>query len=74
MLDLSQEGFLWLHSKQQQVQSLHWAIQDKAERGETLFCCYLDLGNAFNSVDHKALWRWLLELNVPDIIIIMLVF
>jgi hypothetical protein len=23
--------------------------------------------NAFNSVDHAALWRWLKELNVPDI-------
>ncbi len=23
--------------------------------------------NAFNSVDHAALWRWLRELNVPDI-------
>ncbi len=28
---------------------------------------YLDFANAFNSVDHEALWRWLRELNVPDI-------
>jgi hypothetical protein len=27
----------------------------------------LDFANAFNSVDHAALWRWLKELNVPDI-------
>ena len=46
---------------------LHWAIQDSAERRETLFCCYLDFENAFNSPDHAALWRWLQELNVPDI-------
>jgi ribonuclease HI len=67
LLDPSQEGFRRLHSTQRQVQSLHWAIQDAAERGETLFCCYLDFANAFNSVDHAALWRWLRELNVPDI-------
>jgi hypothetical protein len=57
LLDPSQEGFRRLHSTQLQVQSLHWAIQDAAERGETLFCCYLDFANAFNSVDHAALWR-----------------
>ena len=67
LLDPSQEGFRRLHSTQRQVQSLHWAIQDAAERRETLFCCYLDFENAFNSPDHAALWRWLKELNVPDI-------
>jgi len=67
LLDSSQEGFRRLHSTQRQVQSLHWAIQDAAERRELLFCCYLDFENAFNSVDHEALWRWLKELNVPDI-------
>jgi hypothetical protein len=63
----SQEGFHRLHSTQRQVQSLHWAIQDAAERRELPFCCYLDFTNAFNSVDHEALWRWLEELNIPDI-------
>jgi len=67
LLDSSQEGFRRLHSTQRQVQSLHWAIQDAAERRELLFCCYLDFANAFNSVDHEALWRWLEELNIPDI-------
>ncbi len=39
----------------------------KRPRRELLFCCYLDSETAFNSVDHKALWPWLKELNVPDI-------
>ncbi len=52
---------------QLQVQSLHWVIQEAAERGRTLFCCVLDFANTFNSVDHAALWRWLGELNVLDI-------
>jgi ribonuclease HI len=67
LLDSSQEGFRRLHSTQRQVQSLHWAIQEAAEGRELLFCCYLDFANAFNSVDHEALWRWLEELNIPDI-------
>ncbi len=49
------------------MQSLHWAIQDAAERGETPFCCCLDFADAFNSTDHAALWLWLQELKVPDI-------
>ena len=67
LLDPSQEGFRRLHSPQRQVQSLHWAFQEAAGRKEKLFCCYLDFANAFNSIDHKALWRWLRELNIPDI-------
>ncbi len=52
-----QEGFRRLHSTQRQEPSLHWAIQDAAELCETHFCCYLDFANAFNRVDHTALWR-----------------
>ena len=32
-----------------------------------LFCVYLDFQNAFNSIDHEALWWWLKELNIPDV-------
>ena len=28
---------------------------------------HLDFRNSFNSIDHKALWRWLKELNIPDV-------
>ena len=61
LLDPSQEGIRRLRSTQRQVQSLHWALQEAAERRETVFCCYLDFANAFNSVDNQALWRWLRE-------------
>ena len=67
LLDPSQEGFRRLCSTQRQVQSLHWALQEAAERRETVFCCYLDFANAFNSVDNQALWRWLREMGVPDV-------
>ena len=67
LLDPSQEGFRRLHSTQRQVQSLHWAFEQAANQRQQLFVVYLDFANAFNSVDHEALWRWLSELNVPDI-------
>ncbi len=28
---------------------------------------YHDFANSFNSVDHGALWRWLSELNAPEV-------
>ena len=28
---------------------------------------FLDFANAFNSVDHAALWKWLKTLGVPDV-------
>jgi hypothetical protein len=49
------------------VQSLHWAFEEAANKRQQLFVVYLDFANAFNSVDHEALWRWLRELNVPDV-------
>ena len=70
LLDASQEGFpklQLLHSTQRQVQSLHWAFETAAKQLEQIYCVYLDFANAFNSIDHEALWRWLCELNIPDI-------
>ncbi len=43
LLDPSQEGFRRLRSTQRQVQSLHRAIQEAAEQGQLLCCCYLDV-------------------------------
>ena len=67
LIDPSQEGFRRLHSTQRQVQSLHWAFESASKQRKRLYVVYLDFANAFNSVDHEALWRWLQELNVPDV-------
>ena len=52
---------------QRQVQSLHWIMEEAARQGTALYVAFLDFENAFNSVDHEALFRWLEELRVPDI-------
>ncbi len=49
------------------MQSLYWAVEEAANKRQQLFVVYLDFANAFNSVDHEALWRWLRELNAPDV-------
>jgi hypothetical protein len=68
VLDPSQEGSRRLHYTQRQVQSLHWAFAEAADKLQLLYVLvYLDFVNAFNSVDHAALWLWLSELNVPDV-------
>jgi hypothetical protein len=67
LLDPSQEGFRRLRCTQRQVQSLHWVIEDAARREVPLYIAYLDFANAFNSIDHEALFRWLEELQVPDV-------
>jgi hypothetical protein len=66
LLDPSQEGFRKWRSTQRQVQSLHWAIEDRAQRRALLYVSYLNFESAFYSPDHEGLWRWLQELNVPD--------
>jgi len=67
LLEHSQEGFRKLRCTQRQVQSLHWVVEEAAQRGSPLYLAYLDFANAFNSVDHEAVWRWLTELNIPDV-------
>jgi ribonuclease HI len=67
LIDSSQEGFRKLHSTQRQVQSLHWAIEEASHKRTKLYVVYIDFANAFNSVDHEALWCWLQEMNVPDV-------
>ena len=67
LLDPSQEGFRRLRCTQRQVQSLHWIIEEASRKESTLYIAYIDFENAFNSVDHEALFRWLDELRVPDL-------
>ncbi len=56
-----------MHSTQRQVPSLHWAFEEASHKRTKLYLVYIDFANAFNSVDREALWRWLQEMNVPDV-------
>jgi len=63
----TQEGFRRLRSTTRQAQSLQWAIEDAAQRKESIYIAYLDFENAFNSIDHEPLWQWLEMIGIPDV-------
>ena len=67
LLSASQEGFRRHHSTARQAQSLLWAYETARERGDTLVVAFLDFQNAFNSIDHAALWMYLRLIGVPDV-------
>ena len=33
---------------------------------KTIYFCFLDYAKAFDSVDHKKLWKFLKEMGIPD--------
>jgi hypothetical protein len=45
----------------------YWAFEHAADQRKQLWVVYLDFANAFNSVDHESLWRWLRESNVSGV-------
>jgi hypothetical protein len=49
------------------VQSLLWAYEQAQREKGTLIVHFVDFANAFNSMDHMALWRWPEELYIPYI-------
>jgi hypothetical protein len=67
LLDDNQEGFRPCRSTHRQAQSLYWDRCDAAERKQRLYVAFIDFANAFNSIDHEALWYWLELLHVPDV-------
>ena len=67
LLYSSQKGVRHLHCTQWQVQSLHWALEEAAQDGAPLYLADLDFENAFYSVDHEAIWRWLTGLKISNV-------
>lgn len=67
LLHPSQEGFRRDRSCGRQSQSLLWAYEEAKRQGQTLVVTFLDFANAFNSVDHPALWKWLKTIGIPDV-------
>jgi ribonuclease HI len=67
LLHSSQEGFRRYRSCSRQAQSLFWAYQEAKRLHKPLVVAFLDFANAFNSVDHPALWKWLRTIGVPDV-------
>ena len=47
------------------IANIHWSIE-KAEFQKNIYFCFIDYAKAFDCVDHKNLWKILLEMGIPD--------
>ena len=49
-----------------QIANIHWIIQKAREFQKNIYFCFIDYAKAFDSVDHKKLWKILKEMGIPD--------
>ena len=49
-----------------QIANIHWIIKKAREFQKNIYFCFIDYTKAFDSVDHKKLWKILKEMGIPD--------
>ena len=49
-----------------QIANICWIIEKAREFQKNIYFCFIDYTKAFDSVDHKKLWKILKEMGVPD--------
>ena len=61
-----QTGFRKLRGTRDQTVNFHWIIEKARECQKYIYFCFIDYSKAFDSVDHKKLWKILKEMGIPD--------
>ena len=56
-----QAGFRKGRGSRDQTANIHWIIKKAREFQKHIYFCFLDYAKAFDSVDHKKLWKNLRE-------------
>ena len=51
---------------QDQIANIHWIMEKPSEFQKNIYFCFVDYAKAFDSVDHKKLWKFLKEMGIPD--------
>ena len=49
-----------------QIANIHCIIEKAREFQKSIYLCFIDYAKAFDSVDHKKLWKILKETGIPD--------
>ena len=49
-----------------QIANIQWIIEKAREFQENILFCFIDYAKAFDSVDHKKLWKILQEMGISD--------
>ena len=61
-----QVGFRKGRGTRDQIANIQWIIEKAREFQENILFCFIDYAKAFDSVDHKKLWKILQEMGIPD--------
>ena len=61
-----QDGFRKGRGTRDQIANICWIIEKAKEFQKNIYFCFIDYAKAFDSVDHKKLWKILKELEIPD--------
>ena len=55
-----------------QIVNICWIIEKAREFQKNIYFCFIDYTKAFDSVDHKKLWKILKEMGIPDMLLVSL--
>ena len=61
-----QAGFRIGRGTRDQIANICWIIEKAREFQQNIYFCFIDYAKAFDSVDHKKLWKILKEMGIPD--------
>ena len=62
----AQVGFRKGRGTRDQIANILWVIEKAREFQKNIYFCFIDYAKAFDSVDHKKLWKILREMGIPD--------
>ena len=67
-----QAGFRKGRGTRDQIANIRWIMEKAREFQKNIYFCFIDYTKAFDSVDHKKLWKILKDLGTPDHLICLL--
>ena len=61
-----QAGFRKGRGTKYQIANIHWISKKARQFQKNIYFCFIDYSKAFDSVDHKKLWKILQEMGILD--------
>ena len=61
-----QVGFRKGRGTRDQIANICWIVEKAREFQKNIYFCFIDYAKAFDCVDHKKLWKFMKEMEIPD--------
>ena len=61
-----QDGFRKDRGTRDKIANIRWIIEKAREFQKNIYFCFIDYAEAFDSVDHNKLWKFLQEKGIQD--------